>query len=432
MRPFRCRRTAVVLGVGLILAGAAGRSISAIPAWAVSAPSIVKAAMVDSNKDGQADEVVLSYSAKIKHTLQKKGTFPFSVEGYRITSVAAATGTKLVIHVAERSVSDVTVTPFVTYKGPAKIPVTSSSGKVQAQNQTFIGTTPVNAAAAIYVATTGNDANAGTRTAPKLTIQAAVAAAAATVPVPDVYVSAGTYDEGLGLTLHSGVNVDGGYTPGTWTRAHSATTTVTGAPAAALADGVTAVTLQLLTLSAQALPGPGSSAYGLLASNGASVTLQSVTIVAGDATAGAAGAAGATGATGADGDNGSGSAGGTGGSSGIGEAGGSGGGPVTGREAGNSGEDGSGPGGDGGFGGANGDVHRGVAVLRIAWRGGDGGRVRSERRQRVLGSGARSHGARLRPGPRCGRLRRHSRPWRRRWRERRRHDRGAAAVLHLL
>ena len=67
-------------------------------------------------------------------------------------------------------------------------------------------------AAAVYVATTGNDANPGTKAAPKKTVQAGIAAAAAMADVPDVYVSAGTYDESGGLALASGVNLDGGYT----------------------------------------------------------------------------------------------------------------------------------------------------------------------------------------------------------------------------
>jgi len=101
------------------------------------------------------------------------------------------------------------------------------------------------------------------------------------------------------------------HTPGTWSRALSATAAVTGSPSAVLAKGVTAVTLQLLTLCAQALPGPGSSDYGLLASNGASVALPSVTMVAGDATAEAPGSSGATGACGDNRQNGTGSAGGS-------------------------------------------------------------------------------------------------------------------------
>lgn len=178
------------------------------------APTVTKAAMVDANNDGRADELVITYSTKVNHALQKSGTFPFSVEGYVITRILAAKASKkLVIDLQERAVSDLTVTPFVTYTVPRKDPVVGISGTAEA-DQTFVGTTAVAPLSAIYVATSGSDSNPGTATSPKATIQAGIAAATALTPIPDVYVSSGIYSETSGLSLDSGVNVDGGYTAG--------------------------------------------------------------------------------------------------------------------------------------------------------------------------------------------------------------------------
>lgn len=78
---------------------------------------------------------------------------------------------------------------------------------------------------AIYAATTGNDTNRGTSTAPILTIQKAVDKAGA-LGLQNVYVAIGTYTRGSGLnTLTNGVLITnnniklrGGYDSGTWTR----------------------------------------------------------------------------------------------------------------------------------------------------------------------------------------------------------------------
>ncbi len=240
----------------------AGLSSAATAAAATRAPTITKAAMVAAKKSKQADELVLTYSSTVKHMVQGTGPFPFSVEGYVVTSVAKARAKKIVITLAQRTTSDLSVTPFVTYTIPGTDPVLSTKG-VPAPDQTFIGTTAVSPSSAIYVAPTGNDLNRGTKTAPKATIQAAITAASALSPIPDVYVAAGTYASPSGLSLVTGVNVDGGYTPGTWTRSLSAVTTIEGAPQAVLAQDVASATLQLLTLSGLSGTGVDISAYGL-------------------------------------------------------------------------------------------------------------------------------------------------------------------------
>jgi hypothetical protein len=135
---------------------------------------------------------------------------------------------------------------------------------------------------AIFVAPGGDDRNDGTKHAPKRTVAGAIVVAAG----KDVYVAAGTYDEGTGLALVSGVGVYGGYDAVTWARAQGAATTIRGAPVAILADGDTGVTLQLLTLEGMSA---GSSAYGIRA-GGSSLTLEEVKI---EARAGAPGAPGA-------------------------------------------------------------------------------------------------------------------------------------------
>src|SRR2546427_9476315 len=77
---------------------------------------------------------------------------------------------------------------------------------------------------ALWVAATGDDANPGTRAAPKLSIQAAIDAANAAGLGADVYVAAGTYPGSL--TLRSNVSVYGGYNPTTFLRDVSANATV--------------------------------------------------------------------------------------------------------------------------------------------------------------------------------------------------------------
>jgi hypothetical protein len=347
-------KRALTLAIGMALACGVALSLPLHSvAAAAAAPTIKKAAMVDSNKDGKADELVLTYSSAVNHTLQSAGTFPFSVEGYLVTSVAAAKkSTKLTIHLAERSVGDLTVTPFVTYTVPATDPVTGTNGKAAAA-QTFVGTVAADPADAVYVATTGSDTNPGTKALPKLTIQAAIATAASMSPIPDVYVSAGTYSEPTGLTLATGVNVDGGYTAKTWTRSLTATTTIEGAPQAALASDISGATLQLLSLSGLASATVDLSVYGLRAVS-SSIALEWVTVTAATGSPGAAGVAGTGGVAGGNGTAGTNAGsgpgtGGAGGSSGVGATGGTGATGVIGVYSGLTGDVGSGsaPGGAG-------------------------------------------------------------------------------------
>ena len=122
MAPFKRRAGAAVASLALVFAISPLQTGSPARASVMHSPSIVKAAMLDANRDGRADEVVLTYSAEVNHKLQTKGTFPFSVEGYKITSVSrVVSSAKLTIHLAARSASDLTVTPIVSRKASAAL-----------------------------------------------------------------------------------------------------------------------------------------------------------------------------------------------------------------------------------------------------------------------------------------------------------------------
>lgn len=313
-----------------------GGSIGAV---AAPGPSIIHATMVAATHSASADGVVLTYAAPITRVAQKNGPFPFVVEGYTITSIgAAAHSTTLLVSLQRQPVSDLTATPFVTYNVPSSNPVLGHTG-AKSPDQFFLGTTAVTPASAIYVSLSGKNSNPGTRVAPKATIQAALAIAASRSPRPQVYVSAGTYATSGGLTLVSGVSIDGGYVPGSWTRSSSAKTIIQGSPQAVSANGVTGVAFQLLTLSAQRASSGDLSVYGVRAVT-SHLVFDDVTINAADAAAGTNGLDGVAGAAGGNGA--AGNAGGKGGTGLSGNSGGSGGAVVTGDVDGNPGLNGGG------------------------------------------------------------------------------------------
>jgi hypothetical protein len=166
-----------------------------------------------------------------------------------------------------------------------------------------------NAANAVFVDTiTGADANPGTMLAPKKTIQAAISAAAAAVPVKDVYVSKGTYAETVSLA--SGVSVYGGYDAASaWSRAATNVTLIASPQTVGvIGANLNAPTeIQLLDIrSADAFAktpsGDGTSSIGVRITGSAGVvTIRGCNIQAG---AGSAGTKGTDGATGSPGGNG--------------------------------------------------------------------------------------------------------------------------------
>lgn len=231
-------------------------------------------------------------------------------------------------------------------------------------------------ARAIFVATTGNDLNPGTRSLPKLHVQAGINAASITQP--HVYVSEGIYDEAV--TLISGVSVYGGYSANnSWARSAAYTTTIrngvvnNGRIVAVTGTAITTpTTVAYVTIQGRDTNTPGASVYGFYCSNSTALTLRNNVIIGGSAGSGAAGSNGTGGANGMAGTNGSngtcdnniaGAAGGPGGSSSCGRTGGAGGqGGDNGSNAGRSGGVGivGTPAGGGGSGGSTGS------------RGGDG------------------------------------------------------------
>ena len=151
---------------------------------------------------------------------------------------------------------------------------------------------------AVFVSPSGSDVNPGTMAKPKRTLNAAVLAAAAAKK--DVYAAAGLYER---VDLVSGVGIYGGYAAD-WSSRGATPTVVNGGPEAALADGDTGVTIQLVILNGIALPVPGACAYGLRAIDGSSVALEQDIVSGTDARAGANGAPGSAGAAGGGGGDG--------------------------------------------------------------------------------------------------------------------------------
>ena len=168
-------------------------------------------------------------------------------------------------------------------------------------NSAVTGTDSVPVNGVLFVTTTGADTNPGTQSRPFRTIGAAVATAAASSPPFAVDVAGGSYSEGSGVAVTSGITIDGGFDPATWTQSGSEVTTITGAPQAVLADGATGVLLETLTLQASAPGQYGQSAYGVRAVNGASLTLDGVTVSAGNGQQGTPGTSGFSGANGSNG-----------------------------------------------------------------------------------------------------------------------------------
>jgi hypothetical protein len=194
----------------------------------------------------------------------------------------------------------------------------------------------------------GNDTNAGTMTAPKRSVQAGVAAAAAANPTKDVYVSKGTYNEAL--VVADGVSVYGGYDAAAgWSRSLANTTTLNSPSSiGAFGQNLTKATeLQLLAIVAQSATGlypngDGRSSFGvLIVSSSGGVTVRGCNVTAGSGAAGAAGAKGGTGVSGTKGGDATGTTEGGQGPSACGAPGGSGGPGVNGPAQGNGGNAGT-------------------------------------------------------------------------------------------
>jgi hypothetical protein len=96
-------------------------------------------------------------------------------------------------------------------------------------------------AAAVFVSTTGSDANPGTPTEPKQTLAAAIAAAVADAEKTEVYVSSGTYSETVELA--DGINIYGGYDAASdWDRTATNVATIQGDTTAVIGQSITTST----------------------------------------------------------------------------------------------------------------------------------------------------------------------------------------------
>jgi hypothetical protein len=249
------RALSMLSGVALV----AGIAVVAAPASALDAtPPVIKSAVMgDKNKNDHADRVTLTYSEPINHLDDKDGTFPFSVSGYTISEVMAASNSKkLVIRLLELPNTDISARPQLIYFQTTSQPVVDLAGN-QANAQTFKKTKPLDldgdgytvvdgdcapkdasihpgavdmpdlafvdsncdgidgdSAAAIFVSTAGSDANPGTKALPKATIPNAISPAAAHLPVLPVYAAVGSYSGSVALA--TGVGVYGGYDSVSW------------------------------------------------------------------------------------------------------------------------------------------------------------------------------------------------------------------------
>ena len=166
------------------------------------------------------------------------------------------------------------------------------------------------ASEAIYVSPDGTDsAGAGTtRSNPVATIGYALGRAQATGR-SKIFIAGGTYEEVI--TVVNGVSMFGGFAPGggtEWGRSAGNTTTILNRTASfndvtgLLATNVSTPTrLQLLRVVAGSAAATGGSSYGIRASNSPALTLDTVTVEAGN---GGTGSTGSTGTSGADGPNG--------------------------------------------------------------------------------------------------------------------------------
>ncbi len=164
-----------------------------------------------------------------------------------------------------------------------------------------------NIAKAIFVATSGSDAWAGTRSKPVRTVSRGVQLAVSTNK-RDVYVEVGTYAGSLQLA--SGVQVFGGFAKGfakrdpkTWETLLVGDSNAAGDTIAARCVGIAgpgpATRLDGVTLVAADATAPGASSYGVWSVGcDKRVTLASLRVLAGDGAAGGAGKSGASGASG--------------------------------------------------------------------------------------------------------------------------------------
>jgi hypothetical protein len=163
-----------------------------------------------------------------------------------------------------------------------------------------------NAALAVFVSPLGNDANAGTKEAPRQTIASALALALSSGK-SQVYVDQGLYNGTV--TLINGISMYGGYSSaGGWSRSAANIAEIRGTTASGgtlrgvVGLNITSTTtldrLKITTVNAGAGP---VSTYALYCSNCHAIVVKNCTLTAGSASAGAPGGSGPSGANGSNG-----------------------------------------------------------------------------------------------------------------------------------
>ena len=158
-------------------------------------------------------------------------------------------------------------------------------------------------AVAIFVATTGNNADPGTRALPKATINAGITAAVAGGKT-HVYVSQGVYNERV--VLSNGISVYGGYSSSNnWARSGAfIVTVISGTPVSGNMIGIqgtgiaSSTVVDRLTVSTNNNSTAGGSNYGLHCISCTGLSITNNTITAGNAGSGGAGSIGTTGLNG--------------------------------------------------------------------------------------------------------------------------------------
>ena len=145
---------------------------------------------------------------------------------------------------------------------------------------------------AFFVATTGSDANAGTRTAPFRTVQHAITAADNAGNGGDVYVAGGEYEETL--TLRSRVSVYGGFEADGWRRdIGSNQTAIYGARVAVSGTEANNLSVDGLLIESASATNFSQSAIALWLRNSTGVTVRRTVLVPENGRVGVNGDAGA-------------------------------------------------------------------------------------------------------------------------------------------
>ncbi len=135
---------------------------------------------------------------------------------------------------------------------------------------------------AIFVSPNGSDAWPGTMAQPKRNLPNAIDAAAAAGK--NIYLAAGTYNLTTPLALKNGVSIYGGYNASTWARsAVDVPLIVASSSTAFTATDITANTvLDRISIRAGNAIAPGTSSYGLFATNSPGLVIRHSRIEAGN------------------------------------------------------------------------------------------------------------------------------------------------------